>query len=51
MLLEYDRTPNIFRERLAAAPPDINDGRVYVSDNPGLGIEIDESLIEKYRIG
>lgn len=29
-------------------PPDIRDGRLYVSDEPGLGVEINESVVEKY---
>lgn len=49
--LEFDRSPNPLREELATDPfrPD-SDGRVSIPDGPGLGIELDESAIEEYRI-
>ena len=50
MLLEFDRTENIFRERLALNMPELQDGKIYPNENEGLGIEIDRELIEKYRI-
>ena len=50
MLLELDRTPNVFREKLARQPLEVIDGKVYPTTKPGLGIEIDEDFIEKYRI-
>jgi len=50
MLLEYDRTPNIFREMLAGKPLEVKDGYVYPTEGPGLGLEIDEDLIKKYSV-
>jgi len=50
MYLEYDRTPNIFLERLAKEPVKIIDGFVYPPEKPGLGIDVDEELIKKYEI-
>lgn len=50
MLLEYDRTENIFREKLAKEPLQMEDGYIMPPTKPGLGIEIDEELIKKYRI-
>ena len=50
MLLEYDRTPNIFREKLSINSVEIKDGYILPSDKPGLGIEIDEDLIKRYRV-
>jgi D-galactarolactone cycloisomerase len=50
MLLEYDRTENIFREKLAKEPLEMVDGYILPPTKPGLGIEIDEELIAKYRI-
>lgn len=51
MLLEYDRTENIFREKLAKEPLQMVDGYIMPPTKSGLGIEIDEELIAKYRIG
>lgn len=48
--LEYDRTPNIFREQLAYRKLEIQDGKLYLEEAEGLGVEIDRDLIEKYRI-
>ncbi len=50
MLLEYDRTPNIFREMLAKEPLTVTDGKVVATTKPGLGLEVDERLIKKYSI-
>jgi D-galactarolactone cycloisomerase len=50
--LEFDRSPNPLREELAVesfAPDD--DGLVAVPNGPGLGVELDEDAIERYRIG
>ena len=48
--LEFDRSPNPLREELCARPfaPD-GDGLVAVPGGPGLGIELDEAAIERYR--
>jgi D-galactarolactone cycloisomerase len=50
MLLELDRTPNIFRENLAKQPLEIVDGYVHLPEGAGLGIEVDEELIAHYSI-
>lgn len=50
MMLEYDRTTNIFREKLSINSVAIKDGYILPPDKPGLGIEIDEDLIKRYRI-
>ena len=49
-LLELDRTPNIFREELAKDGLEIQNGIARVPTAPGLGIEIDHGILEKYRI-
>lgn len=55
-MLEYDTTPNLFREHLLAEPLDIkgqvarNAGRVTVRDAPGLGAELDPAFVERYRV-
>lgn len=50
MLLEFDRTPNVFREKLALDPLKINNGRILPTEKPGLGIAVDENLIKQYEI-
>lgn len=50
MLLEYDRTSNIFRDQLAGGPLELVNGYVLPPVKPGLGIDIDEGLLEQYRI-
>ncbi len=50
MLLELDRTPNVFREMLAGKPLEVVDGFVYPTTKPGLGRDVDEDFIEKYRV-
>jgi len=50
MLLELDCTPNIFREQLAGSPIQIKNGYIYPTEKPGLGLEVDEDLIEEYLV-
>jgi len=50
MMLEFDRTKNIFREKLSKNPIMIQDGYILPPTKPGLGIEIDENLIRQYRV-
>jgi D-galactarolactone cycloisomerase len=49
-ILEFDRTPNVFRDRLTNERPTLDDGWVDIPDAPGLGIEIREELIREYMI-
>jgi len=50
--LEFDRSPNPLREELSAGPfaPD-DEGLVRVPDGPGLGVELDGTAVERYRVG
>jgi D-galactarolactone cycloisomerase len=47
-MLEYDRSSHPFRRELIASAPELEDGRVAVPTAPGLGIEIDRSVLERY---
>ncbi|MDH7500730.1 MAG: mandelate racemase/muconate lactonizing enzyme family protein, partial [candidate division NC10 bacterium] len=50
-LLEMDRNPNPLREELIPEPIRIDSGsRVRMPSGPGLGIEINEEVIQKYRV-
>jgi D-galactarolactone cycloisomerase len=49
-IFEFDRTPNLFRDELATEPIQPVDGWVDIPDRPGLGVEIDESMLDRYRV-
>jgi D-galactarolactone cycloisomerase len=51
VLLEWDKTRNVFRDSLSRYLPQIADGRVRLPERPGHGAEIDETIIERYRVG
>lgn len=49
-MLEFDRTPNPIRSELATDPI-VNEGTfVPVPNGPGLGIEVDEDVLESFRV-
>lgn len=50
-MLELDTYENPFRDDLVTAPAQVVDGVVAVPTGPGLGIEMVEEVIERYRIG
>jgi D-galactarolactone cycloisomerase len=48
---ECDQDPNALRDDLATAPfYHIDDGLAAPTDAPGLGIELDESALDRYRV-
>ena len=47
-LFEFDMTENALRTELALEPLRAVDGEVEVPQGPGLGIEIDRDLLERY---
>ena len=49
-MLEFDRTDNPFRDTLAKERIEQKNSYVDVPMGPGLGIEIDESVIDRYRV-
>jgi D-galactarolactone cycloisomerase len=50
-ILEMDRTANPLREHVTPAIPVPVGGRVRVPMTPGLGVEVDEGAIARYRVG
>ncbi|MFI5421158.1 MAG: mandelate racemase/muconate lactonizing enzyme family protein [Nitrososphaerales archaeon] len=47
-LMEFKQEPNPLIHDLSKKKFEIKNGRMQVPDTPGLGIEIDESVVEKY---
>ena len=50
-VLEFDTTENPLRSDLLVTPFGMTDGRVGVPQGPGLGIEIDESVLSRFADG
>lgn len=49
-MLEFDRTPNPIRDELVVDPI-VNEGTtVQVPEGPGLGIEVDTTVLEEFRV-
>jgi len=49
-LMEYDQTENSLRENLINSKIRLKDGYIYVPDKPGLGIEINEDVLNKFAL-
>ncbi|ADB63246.1 Mandelate racemase/muconate lactonizing protein (plasmid) [Haloterrigena turkmenica DSM 5511] len=49
MLIEFDRSENPMRSELLETPFDPAGGTIDVPQEPGLGIEIDQDALERYR--
>ncbi len=49
-LLETDRTPNPMRDEMYSAQLEVVDGKVAVPTAPGLGVEPDKKLMEKFCV-
>ena len=50
-LLEFEQEQNPFRDHLAKQPLVQRNGVVAVPTGPGLGIDVDRTVIERYRVG
>jgi D-galactarolactone cycloisomerase len=50
LTVEIDQTGNPFVEELLIEPLQVVDGRLRLSDQPGLGIELNSSVVERYRL-
>ena len=46
---EYDRSDHPFSQRLVAAPLSLDKGVVTINQDPGLGIDIQQDCIDRYR--
>jgi L-alanine-DL-glutamate epimerase-like enolase superfamily enzyme len=52
LVLEWDQNPNAIRDELLKEPLRLeSDGTVKLPERPGLGIELDRSAVERYRVG
>ena len=49
-LIELDQNPYPFRDELLLSPFHVVDGYIKLPDTPGLGIEINQAIIDKYRV-
>ena len=50
-ILEMDRNPYPLRDELLVEPIEVrSDGLVYLPEKPGLGIELDDSVVKRYRV-
>ena len=49
-VLEYDRSSHPFRQQLITQPLQMVDGWVEVPTGPGLGVEVDRSVLEAFRV-
>ena len=49
-MLEFEQEENPFRDHLAVKPIQQVNGVIAVPDGPGLGIEVDRAVIDKYRV-
>ena len=47
---EFDRTPNPFREQLAVEPLKRTGAIIGVPERPGLGLEVDRGMLERYAV-
>lgn len=49
-IFEYDRSSHPFRQALVAQPVEQRDGWVDIPSRPGLGVEVDRSVLDRYRV-
>lgn len=50
LMLEYDMSDNELRTRLLKQPLRLEAGHVLLPEGPGLGIELDPSAVDRYRV-
>jgi len=49
-IYEYNRLPNALREGLVVEFPEFRDGTLAVPTAPGLGVELNDDVVDRYRI-
>lgn len=49
MMVEFDRSENPLRDRLLESPFDPSGGSIDVPQEPGLGVDVDEKAVDRYR--
>jgi L-alanine-DL-glutamate epimerase-like enolase superfamily enzyme len=50
LYLEYNVSSASLLNRLCREPIRMKDGMIPVPDGPGLGVEVDEEVVERYRV-
>jgi L-alanine-DL-glutamate epimerase-like enolase superfamily enzyme len=50
LYLEYNVSSSSLLRNLCKQPIEMIDGEIEVPDGPGLGVGIDEAMIERYRV-
>jgi len=50
LLMEFDRVPNPLRDELLVQPLIFKDGLLYISEKPGLSIELDEEAVKRFTM-
>jgi len=50
LMLEFDQNPNALREQLLKEPIRAENGYVKMPERPGLGVELDPEVVERYRV-
>ena len=48
--MEHDRTSNALRDTVTIPDFEVKNGVLVVSDKPGLGVEVNEDALKKYKI-
>jgi D-galactarolactone cycloisomerase len=49
-LLEFEQCENPFRDLLSREPITLNRGKVKIPTKPGLGVDIDRGVLDRYRV-
>jgi len=49
-IFEYDRSSHPFRQALVRQPVEQKDGWVEIPSRPGLGVEVDRAVLERYAV-
>ncbi|HVK19729.1 MAG TPA: mandelate racemase/muconate lactonizing enzyme family protein [Actinokineospora sp.] len=47
---EYNRLPNALREAILVEPPVFADGQLTVPDRPGIGVELNEDVVDRFTV-